>query len=129
MPVSAVWQQPGVTVIDVEDIDSLARIAVHYERSILHERAEYGDAFWVCDESGQFRYAVLDPLWQSPSADARWEPEPEPELAGPQPLEASGWAPSAAAPPQDFAAEDLRPSLPAETLQFGAASPSALAHG
>jgi signal peptidase I len=139
VPVSAVWQQPGVIVIDVEDIDSLARIADHYERSILHERAEYGDAFWVCDESGQFRYAVLDPLWQAPAAETGWEPgdqielsEPaHTEVSGPQPLDAHGWAPSPGAPPApavEIAAEDLRPSLPAETLQFGAVSPSALAH-
>ncbi len=132
VPVSTVWQQPGVTVIDVEDIDSLARIAMHYERSILHERAEYGDAFWVCDESGQFRYAVLDPLWQAPSAEAASEPEQHAEVWDPEPLQPSGWAPSPSAPPapaEEIAAEDLRPSLPAETLQFGAASPSALARG
>jgi signal peptidase I len=132
VPVSAVWQQAGVAVIDVEDIDSLARIAMHYERSILHERAEYGDAFWVCDESGQFRYAVLDPLWQAPSEEAAWEPEEQAEVWEEEPLQAHGWAPSPGAPPapaEEIAAEDLRPSLPAETLQFGAASPSALAHG
>ena len=132
VPVSTVWQQPGVPMIDVEDIDSLARIAAHYERSILHERAEYGDAFWVCDESGQFRYAVLDPLWQAPSEATGWEPEEPVATEEPQPLDAHGWAPAPGAPVapvEEIAAEDLRPSLPAETLQFGAASPSALAHG
>jgi signal peptidase I len=64
VPVERVWQQPGVAVIDVADIDALARVAAHYERSILHERTEYGDAFWVSDESGQFRYAVVDPAWE-----------------------------------------------------------------
>jgi signal peptidase I len=77
VPVERVWQQPGVAVIDVADIDSLARIADHYERSILHERTEYGDAFWVSDESGQFRYAVVDPVHEpepSPGAENGWEP-------------------------------------------------------
>lgn len=60
VPVARVWQQPGVAVIDVEDIESLARIAGHYERSILYELTEYGEVFWVSDESGQFRY-VADP--------------------------------------------------------------------
>ena len=120
-----------MAVIDVADIDSLARIAAHYERSILHERAEYGDAFWVCDESGQFRYAVLDPLWQAP-AEQDWMPADQDVPAEPEPLEVHGWAPSPGAPPvpgEEIAAGDLRPSLPVETLQFGAASPSALAHG
>jgi signal peptidase I len=131
VPVSTVWQQPGVPIIDVEDIDSLARIAAHYERSILHERAEYGDAFWVCDESGQFRYAALDPLWQAPSEEGGWEGEEliESLELEPEPFEAHGWAPAPTAPPEEIAAGDLRPSLPAETLQFGAASPSAFAHG
>ena len=157
VPVSAVWQQPGVAVIDVEDIDSLARIAAHYERSILHERAEYGDAFWVCDESGQFRYAVLDPLWRadpgeeltadpqdalaSPPLEAGEPPEAlqwraSEEAVGPPPIE--GWAPAPGAPPalpaeeqpaEEIAAGDLRRALPAETLQFGAVPPSALAGG
>ncbi len=147
VPVATVWQQPGVPLIDVEDIDSLARIAAHYERSILHERAEYGDAFWVCDESGQFRYAVLDPLWEAPALqtgweapaeEAGWEPEGAARLPEPEPLDAQGWAPAPGAPPSpapaplpadEIAAGDLRRSLPAQTLQFGAASPSAIAHG
>jgi hypothetical protein len=58
VPVARVWQLPGVPVIDVEDMESLAQIAEHYDRSILHEIAEDGEAFWVTDESGQFRYAV-----------------------------------------------------------------------
>jgi signal peptidase I len=56
--VERVWQPPGVAVIDVSDMDALARIAEHYERSILYEAGAGGDAFWVTDESGQFRYAV-----------------------------------------------------------------------
>jgi hypothetical protein len=56
--VDRVWQLPGVPVIDVADMDALARIAGHYDRSILHEIGAEGEAFWVTDESGQFRYAV-----------------------------------------------------------------------
>ncbi len=58
VPVERVWQEPGVAVIDVGDIEALVRIAEHYDRSILHERGADGEAFWVTDESGQFRYAV-----------------------------------------------------------------------
>ena len=57
VPVERVWQLPGVPVIDVADIDALARLADHYDRSILHETTGAGPAFWVTDESGQFRYA------------------------------------------------------------------------
>ncbi|MGH2854754.1 MAG: signal peptidase I [Solirubrobacteraceae bacterium] len=58
VPVARVWQLPGVPVIDVADMDALAQIAEHYDRSILHETAEEGEAYWVTDESGQFRYAL-----------------------------------------------------------------------
>jgi signal peptidase I len=57
VPVERVWPLPGVPVIDLGDIDALARIAEHYERSILHETHNGAEAFWVTDESGQFRYA------------------------------------------------------------------------
>ncbi|HXN38989.1 MAG TPA: signal peptidase I [Solirubrobacteraceae bacterium] len=57
--VDRVWQLPGTPVIDVADIDALVRIAEHYERTILFETAGEGDAFWVTDESGQFRYAPV----------------------------------------------------------------------
>jgi signal peptidase I len=58
VPVARVRQLPGVSVIDVADIEALVRIAEHYERSILHETLDDGEAFWVTDESGQFRYLV-----------------------------------------------------------------------
>ncbi len=58
VPVERVWQLPGVPVIDVADIGALAQIAEHYDRSILQETSEEGVAFWVTDESGQFRYAL-----------------------------------------------------------------------
>jgi signal peptidase I len=58
VPVERVPQPQGVTVIDVADMDALTRIAEHYDRSILHEKTEHGDAFWVTDESGHFRYTA-----------------------------------------------------------------------
>jgi hypothetical protein len=61
IPVARVWQRPGAAVIDVEDMDALVRIAEHYDRSILHETGDEGEAFWVTDESGQFRYALGAP--------------------------------------------------------------------
>jgi signal peptidase I len=99
VPVARIWQQPGVAVIDVADFDSLARIAAHYDRSILHERAEYGDAFWVTDESGQFRFAIL-------SED---ETLAEMDAYGEEPLE-------------EFLVEDNRDERHADTIEFGAAS-------
>ena len=68
------WQLPGVPVIDVDDIRALAQIAEHYDRSILHEVSEEGDAYWVTDESGQFRYAIGAPA-------AAWGREGEVERA------------------------------------------------
>ncbi len=58
VPVARVSQLPGVSVIDVADMESLVRIAEHYDRSILQESSAAGDAFWVTDESGQFRYTL-----------------------------------------------------------------------
>jgi signal peptidase I len=79
VPVARVWQLPGVPVIDVEDMDALAQIAEHYGRSILHEVAEDGEAFWVTDESGQFRYAVG--MWASASQGEPAEGLTDEELA------------------------------------------------
>jgi signal peptidase I len=87
VPVARVQPLPGVPVIDVADIDALARIGEHYDRSILYEVTEQGHTFWVADESGQFRFALDAPapapaaeLERDPRADeldARaWEPEP-----------------------------------------------------
>ncbi len=68
VPVAHVEEAPGQAVIDVADIEALARIAEHYDRSILYESAQ--EAFWVSDESGQFRYAVEEDGWeQQESAD------------------------------------------------------------
>jgi len=58
VPVAHVSRLPGDAVIDVSDMESLVKIAEHYDRSILYEAARDGDAYWVSDESGQFRYAL-----------------------------------------------------------------------
>jgi signal peptidase I len=74
IPVAHVSQLPGVAVIDVADMDALARIAEHYDRSILYELTEQGHVFWVADESGQFRFMLYAPV-----------PAPEHELDAPAP--------------------------------------------
>jgi signal peptidase I len=61
IPVAHVTQPAGTSVIDVADMEALVRIAEHYDRSILHETTAGPEAFWVTDESGQFRYAVGTP--------------------------------------------------------------------
>jgi signal peptidase I len=61
IPVAHITPLRGVPVIDVADMDALARIAEHYDRSILHETTGAGDTFWVADESGQFRYTIGSP--------------------------------------------------------------------
>jgi signal peptidase I len=61
VPVAHVAQLPGVSVIDVADIDSLARLAEHYDRSILHESSEAGDVYWITDESGNYRCTIDAP--------------------------------------------------------------------
>jgi signal peptidase I len=61
IPVAHITPLRGVPVIDVADMDALARIAEHYDRSILHETTGTGDTFWVADESGQFRYIIGAP--------------------------------------------------------------------
>jgi hypothetical protein len=66
IPVAHVAQPAGTSVIDVADMEALVRIAQHYDRSILHESYGDGEAFWVSDESGHFRYAVGGP---APAAD------------------------------------------------------------
>ena len=67
VPVARVWPLPGVAVIDVTNMDALVEIAERYDRSILHETGEEGEAFWVTDESGQFRYALGAPAYPAES--------------------------------------------------------------
>jgi len=85
VPVERVWHLPELAVIDVPDIEALVRIAEHYERSILHEQSEDGEAFWVTDESGQFRYA-LSPRWSDSEGDYPQAPA-EPAVSEPYTLE------------------------------------------
>jgi signal peptidase I len=80
VPVAQITPLRGVPVIDVSDMDALARIAEHYDRSILHETTVAGDTFWVTDESGQFRYTVGRPTPVSaPTLEFARQPDAEPE--------------------------------------------------
>jgi signal peptidase I len=74
VPVAHVSRLPGDAVIDVSDMESLVKIAEHYDRSILREETSEGDAYWVTDESGQFRYAVDAPSGALPhrAAEPAW---------------------------------------------------------
>ena len=104
--VERVWQLPGVPVIDVADMDALARIAEHYDRSILHETTDEGEAFWVTDESGQFRYAV-----------GAWAPAVAPEaidahVAEEAPLETVAEAPAQEVSYEPFAGQAHTAEIP-----------------
>jgi signal peptidase I len=52
---------PGSSVIEVEDMDSLAQIAEHYERMILRERLGDGFAYLVEEGGTVYRYRSGDP--------------------------------------------------------------------
>jgi hypothetical protein len=80
-------------------MDALARIAEHYDRSILHEATADGDAFWVADESGQFRYAL-----GAPAHGADYEPAGEAWPADGQ-LDAPAWPADGQAEPQAWSIE------------------------
>ncbi len=99
VPVARVWQEPGVAVIDVADMEALVGIAERYDRSILHEVTEDGEAFWVTDESGQFRYSVASPPSTFASAPV---PAPAPASAP-----APALAPTAAPVPAPAPGEGL----------------------
>jgi hypothetical protein len=47
-------------------MDALARLAQRYERLILHERRDEGDAFLVEDDGVVYAYVVRD--WSRPHA-------------------------------------------------------------
>ncbi len=102
--VERVWQLPGVAVIDVADMAALARIAERYDRSILHERTAFGEAFWVTDESGQFRCAIG-------AVEPATVESPIVETAAPQHLEpiavAEPYQPVSVAEPAAAAVEEL----------------------
>jgi hypothetical protein len=126
--VERVWQLPGVPVIDVADIDALVRIAEHYERSILHERAEQGDAFWVTDESGQFRYQLQSPA-QDAAQPAAGEVAPEPPALAGEPVTAVHAAVQPTAfevgVEADWAAYRLASAIAAEGPEWGTAEATA----
>jgi signal peptidase I len=73
--VERVWLEPGTAVIDVSGIEDLVQIAVQYERPLMHEAGEQGDAFWVSDETGLFRYAIVanDEVVQGERYDADYD--------------------------------------------------------
>jgi signal peptidase I len=110
VPVERVWQLPGVPVIDVADMDALARIAEHYDRSILHEATADGDAFWVTDESGQFRFAL-----GAAAHGADYEPAGEAWPADGQ-LDAPAWPADGQAEPQAWPAEAAADAPEYDTL-------------
>jgi signal peptidase I len=110
VPVEHVWQLPGVPVIDVADMDALARIAEHYDRSILHEATADGDAFWVTDESGQFRFAL-----GAPAPSDGYEPVGDAWPAGDQ-LDAPAWTAQAAVDMAAWPGEEA-PQAPAWTAE------------
>ena len=110
VPVEHVWQLPGVPVIDVADMDALARIAEHYDRSILHEATADGDAFWVADESGQFRFAL-----GAPASSEGYEPAGEAWPAGGR-LDAPAWPAEAAVDAPAWPAEAAADESAYDTL-------------
>jgi signal peptidase I len=124
IPVARVRQRPGDSVIDVESMEALARIAEHYDRSILHEAGDLGDAFWVSDESGQFRYSPR--AARAPAGGVPVEVRPDggglgdgyagaPEFAGP--ISAYGTQPTPADSTADESGwEQYAAGMPAETI-------------
>jgi signal peptidase I len=113
VPVERVWQLPGVAVIDVADMEALARIAERYDRSILHEQTADGDAFWVTDESGQFRYAIgaSEPITiEQDAVEAVVQYTPEPELSAYEPQPAPEIVASAPAV-DDWAAHEAADAI------------------
>jgi hypothetical protein len=61
VPVRRVKPPRRLATIDVADLAALARIAERYDRVILHETGATGEAYWVADESAQYRYAITPP--------------------------------------------------------------------
>jgi signal peptidase I len=117
VPVEHVWQLPGVPVIDVADMAALARIAEHYDRSILHEATADGDAFWVADESGQFRFALGAPALSDgyELADDAWPADGQ--------LDAPAWPVEEAADAPEWTVEAAA-DAPAWTVEAAADAPA-----
>ena len=123
VPVAHVSRLPGDAVIDVADMESLVRIAEHYDRSILYEAARDGDAYWVSDESGQFRYAPGAPALDA-DASAWSAAEPQPDVWPAAEPAADAWSAPEPAPAAWGAAEPAPDAWSAEpaTQEFDAPS-------
>jgi signal peptidase I len=129
VPVAHVSRLPGDAVIDVSDMESLVKIAEHYDRSILREETSDGDAYWVTDESGQFRYTVDAPSGAPPeqAAEPAWAQDAVSTPSAWQPIEPDTdvWpqAPDAHAWPQDPVADP--PTLEHEIVALAPEPPVA----
>jgi hypothetical protein len=84
--VASVRQPVERQLVEVADIEALARIAERYDRMILHEQGADADTFAVADDGVLYRYVV---------AHVR---EPEPAPAPPVPLAAVPALPDLHAP-------------------------------
>ena len=114
VPVAHVPPLPGDPVIDVSDMESLVKIAEHYDRSILYEATRDGDAYWVTDESGQFRYTVDAPAGAPPdqAAEPAWTQDAvsTPSASWAEVARGtSAWPPDAAAEPPTLEHEIAAP--------------------
>jgi hypothetical protein len=58
VPVTAVARPLGRQVIEVDDMEALARIAERYERMILHEVGQGFDTFTVADDGVLYQYVA-----------------------------------------------------------------------
>ena len=79
VPVAAVTVRPELPTVDVASIDQLAQIAERYDRVILHETGTGVEAFWVADESAQYRYRLATATVEEPAAAAAEPVAAEPE--------------------------------------------------
>lgn len=73
----------GRTVIDLDSIDALARVAEHYERFIAHSESGPEHNFLVDDVTTLYRYRRGEPVDPAPHTPglprqrSRWEPAPD----------------------------------------------------
>lgn len=130
VPVGHVTQPAGTSVIDVADMEALVRIAEHYDRSILHEATGGGEAFWVTDESGQFRYAVGAPVPAGTQPSFAAESEPSPYTVSAPAFIAAQPAGAAASQQADYTVSSPafaahQPTAEPSTLEFPASNPYA----
>jgi signal peptidase I len=63
-------ERPAGTERRVASMEALARLAERYERLILHEPGERGDAFLVEDDGIVYRYEIVRPLRRPGRGDA-----------------------------------------------------------